>query len=249
MYKKIFFIPLFLVLYLFSSAQDTLPQISVTKVGNKVLVSWINNFENVTVINIQRSFDSVKNFRTIGTVLNVKAKNNGFMDVQQFPTPEYYRVFISFEGGNYLFSKIHSPVADTGMHSNEVVETLENHDNKELKGSKDLKNITPPVPTRKLFVPSRYVYTGKENNVIISLPDAAQKKYSIKFFEDDGTPLFEIKKISEPYLTLDKVNFIHAGLFDFELFNDGMLVEKHKFYIPKDGRPMPVLDNDGHELR
>ena len=28
----------------------------------------------------------------------------------------------------------------------------------------------------------------------------------------------------------------------------GLLVEKHKVYIPKDGKPMPALDANGHEI-
>jgi len=148
-----------------------------------------------------------------------------------------------------MFSKVHKPVVDSARSPEETVEVVENHDTKEPDKPKEIKNVPPPVAVRKLFVPSRYVYTGKENNVIISLPDATEKKYSIKFFEEDGTPLFEIKKIAEPYLTLDKVNFTHAGLFSFELFADGELVEKHKLYIPKDGKPMPVLDDEGHEMR
>ncbi len=105
------------------------------------------------------------------------------------------------------------------------------------------------TPVQTWFAPSKLVYTGKENNVIISLPDAEKKKYSIKFFEEDGTFLFEIKKITETYLTLDKVNFVHAGLFNFEIYADGLLIEKHKFYIPKDGQPRPALDIYGHELK
>ena len=93
------------------------------------------------------------------------------------------------------------------------------------------------------------VYTGKDNNIIIALPDAEKKKYSIKFFEDDGSPLFELKKITEPWLTLDKVNFLHAGLFNFEIYSDDILVEKHKVYIPKDGKPIPPLDEFGHEVK
>ena len=58
----------------------------------------------------------------------------------------------------------------------------------------------------------------------------------MKFFEEDGTPAFDINKITEPYLTLEKVNFTHAGLFNFELYDDGKLIEKHKVYVPKDGR-------------
>ena len=76
-----------------------------------------------------------------------------------------------------------------------------------------------------------------------------RKKYSIKFFEDDGTLIFELKKINQTYLTLDKVNFIHAGLFDFEIYLDGILIEKHKVFIPKDGKPMPSLDVNGHEVK
>lgn len=248
MLKKALIIP-WVLCYLTARSQDTLPQISVTKLGDKVLVSWINNFQDVTVINIQRSFDSSRNFRTIGTVINVSAKNNGFVDAQDLPSPKYYRVFLSFEGGKYLFSRAYRPVADTNLRSSEVVEAIENHDSKEVRDDRAIKNVTPPVPARRLFVPSPHVYTGRENNVIISLPDAAKKSYSVKFFEDDGTPLFEIRKITEPYLILDKVNFIHSGLFDFELFADGQLVEKHKFFIPRDGKPMPLLDNEGRELK
>jgi hypothetical protein len=238
MHKSILIIFSFLVLHKISFAQDTLPSISVTQLGNKVLVSWVNPFNTVTTINIQRSYDSIKGFTTIGSVLNVKAANNGFVDSKEFIPPQYYRVFISFEGGTYLFTKSHRPVIDTAKKIAEI---------KEIKELNEIIKQAPPAQT--YFVPSKLVYTGKENNVIISLPDANKKKYSIKFFDEDGTPLFEIKKITEPLLTLDKVNFIHAGLFNFEVYADGLLVEKHKFYIPKDGQPMPALDVDGREIK
>ena len=239
MHKSIFILLPFLILHKVSFAQDTLPKISVTQLGNKVLVSWVNPFNSVTTINIQRSYDSLKNFTTIGSVLNVSARNNGFVDSKEFIPPQYYRVFISFEGGSYMFTQSHRPGVDTVKNIAEIKET------KEIKEL--VRQATPPPPT--FFVPSKLVYTGKENNVIISLPDVEKKKYSIKFFEDDGTPLFEIKKITEPYLTLDKVNFVHAGLFNFEVYADGLLVEKHKFYIPKDGQPMPALDVNGYLVK
>jgi hypothetical protein len=235
MHKSIFFITLFLILHNISFAQDTLPKISVTQLGTKVLVSWVNPFETVTTINIQRSYDSLKGFTTIGSVLNVKAKENGYVDSKEFIPPQFYRVFISFEGGTYMFTQSHRPGVDTGKKVAEINEIKE--------------VIKQASPVQTFFIPSKLVYTGKENNVIISLPDVDKKKYSIKFFESDGTPLFEIKKITEPYLTLDKVNFVHAGLFNFEVYADGSLIEKHKFYIPKDGQPMPALDVDGHEIK
>jgi hypothetical protein len=228
MYKLLFSLLLFLSLQKISLAQDTLPKITVTQMGKKVLVSWVNPFTYVTNINLQRSYDSLKNFRTIGTVLNVKAAVNGLADTREFYSPQYYRLFISFEGGNYIFTESHRPGPDT------------------LNAIPVIQNIQQPVKT--WFVPSSHVYTGKDNNVIISLPDNARKNYSLKFYEENGTFLFELKKIPESYLTLDKVNFLHSGLFNFELYDNRIIIEKHKLYIPKDGRPIPALDVEGHEI-
>lgn len=212
------------------NAQDTLPAISVTQLGRKALVAWKNPYNNITAINIQRSGDSVRNFTTIGSVLNVKAVENGFVDTKEFlPNDQYYRLFISFEGGSYIFTKSKQPVPDTSMNIG-IAENLQSE-------------------VKTWFIPSRRVYSGKENNVIISLPDADKHKYSVKFYEDDGTFLFEVKKIPENYLILDKVNFVHSGLFGFELFDDKILVERHKVYIPKDGKPAPALNVNGYEVK
>lgn len=214
MCKSVFLLFFFLMLEKISFAQDTLPNISVTQISNKVLISWTNAFTSLTTINIQRSYDSLKNFTTIGSVLNVHAVSNGFVDPKEFTRPQYYRLFISFEGGTYIFTKSHRPVVDT------------------LGNISEIANIQQTVKT--WFTPSKLVYTGKDNNIIIDLPDAEKKKYSIKFFEENGALVFELKKITESWLTLDKVNFLHAGLFNFEIYSDGVLLEKHKVYIPKD---------------
>jgi hypothetical protein len=228
MYKIFFSLLLLISIQKFSFAQDTLPKVTVTQLGRKVLVSWINPFTYVTNINLQRSPDSLKNFRTVGSVLNVKAAVNGLADTKEFFTPQYYRLFISFEGGNYIFTESHRPGPDT------------------LNTLPVIQNIQQPVKT--WFIPSDHVYTGKDNNVIISLPDNSKKKYSIKFYEENGTFLFELKKIPESYLTLDKVNFTHSGLFNFELYDNRIIIEKHKIYIPKDGKPAPSLDVNGYEI-
>lgn len=93
--------------------------------------------------------------------------------------------------------------------------------------------IKPFVPV-EIYRASRYVYTERFGNVTISLPDAAKKKYSISFFEEDKTPLFEISEVNSTMLVIDKTNFIHSGWFWFELFENGTLKERHKFFIPKD---------------
>ncbi len=71
MYKLLIFVFLLFVFQKTSFGQDTLPKITVTQLGKNVLVSWNNPFTTVTNINIQRSGDSLKNFTTIGSVLNV----------------------------------------------------------------------------------------------------------------------------------------------------------------------------------
>ncbi len=85
------------------------------------------------------------------------------------------------------------------------------------------------------FTPSLHVFTNRDGYVRISLPDDEKtKKFSIKFFEDDGTFLFELKEMKERDFKLDKTNFYHAGWFKFELYEGGKLLEQHKFYLEKD---------------
>ncbi len=239
-----FTILLLLFIIQFAGAQDTLPNPSVKLIGKKALISWINNYDNVTSISIQRSGDSVKNFKSIGEVLNAGAKSNGFVDHKEFlPNEEYYRLFITFEGGSYIFTKARQPVKDTSTAvtiAPEIVEAMKV--NEEVKKPKE--RVVP-----QYFSPSAHVFTGADMNVRISLPDAKSKKYSIKFFEDDHTFIFELKKIPENFLIVDKSNFIHSGLFRFELYENGQLKESHKLYIPKPGRPMPLLDVNGYEIR
>lgn len=97
----------------------------------------------------------------------------------------------------------------------------------------DTMMIKPFVP-KEVYKPSKFVYAEKDGNVAISLPDAAKKTYSVKFFEDDNTPLFEIKQVKDTQVIVDKVNFMHSGWFRFELYENGELKEKHKLFIPKD---------------
>jgi hypothetical protein len=87
---------------------------------------------------------------------------------------------------------------------------------------------------KEVYKPSKYVFTEKEGNVAIALPDAKSNHYTVKFYEEDKTPLFEVKQIKEPYLVVDKTNFMHGGWFLFELYDDGKIKEQHRFFIPKE---------------
>lgn len=84
------------------------------------------------------------------------------------------------------------------------------------------------------FKPSSFIYVTKEGYINISLPSIAEKKYRIKFFEENGSSLFEINNVKESPLIIDKSNFVHAGWFLFELYEDNTLKEKNRLYLPKD---------------
>jgi len=93
--------------------------------------------------------------------------------------------------------------------------------------------IKPFVP-KEVFRASQYVFTAKYGNVQVNLPDAAQKHYAIKFFDDTDKLLFELSEIKDPTLTVDKTNFRHSGWFHFELYDGQQIKEKNKFFIPKE---------------
>ncbi|WP_207513392.1 hypothetical protein [Longitalea luteola] len=99
--------------------------------------------------------------------------------------------------------------------------------------SADTILLKPFVP-KEVFKPSKFIYTEKDGNVAINLPYIAIHKYSIKFFDEKSVPLFDIMEVKESTLLIDKVNFLRSGWYRFELYEDGKLKEKHKFFIPRD---------------
>ena len=72
MFRRSFLFTVTLSLFALSTAaQETLPAITVKNIGGQIVVSWVNNYKApVANISIQRSFDSLKNYTTIGSVLN-----------------------------------------------------------------------------------------------------------------------------------------------------------------------------------
>ena len=214
------------LLSVFAHSQDTLPKFSVTSLGNdpagnfRVAIGWYNNYDSLKQISIQTSHDSLKNYHTIISLTDPNAKFNGYADNKAPNDHMFYRLFIVRGNGQYFFTVPKKPSFDSSksglLTESPVYKKIETNGKK---------------PD---FVPSFYVYTNKDGSVFINLPDAEKQKYHIKFYEEDESFLFELKNIKQSGLTLDKANFMHAGWFNFELYNDEKLVERHKFYLSKD---------------
>jgi hypothetical protein len=240
--KKIFFLLLLLLCASpFLEAQEILPGISVRNANGKIIVSWRNEYEKpVSTINIQRSYDSLANYSTIGSVLNPQNKENGYADLTPPYSKMYYRVFIAFEGGSYLISTPAKPTKDTGMSSTVTVKYPW-----QIDPSADPALVIPPpaipnIPvtpnTPVIPYPSKWVFTARDNNVVIHLPEVEIKKYSVKFFDEGDNLLFELTNLKDDYLIIEKVNFKKSGWYHFDLFENGRSVEKNRFFIAKDGR-------------
>lgn len=229
--KRFSFLIIFLVsISLAASAQDTLPKFTVSTPGNgRVIIGWVNNYGLVKQISIQRSFDSINNFKTIMSVADPNSRQNGYADTKPPFDRMFYRLFVVLGQGQYFFTQAKRPFVDTfSAAKNPVAEKIKDtvFNNNVPKNNGGVK--------KPEFISSYYVYTNKDGYVFLNLPGADKKKYHVKFFDEDGSFLFEVKNIKESALTLDKTNFLHSGWFKFELYEDDKLIEKNKFYLPKE---------------
>jgi hypothetical protein len=84
--------------------------------------------------------------------------------------------------------------------------------------------------------PSAFIFTNDEGNLILLLPEAEKKRYSLNVFKEDGSNVFKMKNITERFLLLDKSNFYQSGWFKFELYDGNKLKDKNKFFIPPEGK-------------
>lgn len=107
------------------------------------------------------------------------------------------------------------------------------------------KAVTPRIPApveevdmaiinEVITYPSKRIFTDNDDNIVIKLPSIKSNNYVVKFYTEDYKPLFVLKNLTEDHLVIEKVNFVHAGWFIFEIFKNDLLFEENKFYIPKD---------------
>ncbi|HEX7846817.1 MAG TPA: hypothetical protein VF476_13530 [Chitinophagaceae bacterium] len=231
--KKLFLSLFLLITGTILYAQDTLPKFSVKNVGNnRMIISWNNNFEIVKQISIQRSVDSLKGYKSILTVPDPSIPQNGYVDTKAPLGRVFYRLYILLDKGVYLFSDVQKPVMDTTKKVavfDDKITRMNGNDSISIPNFGLNSKNRPEV-----FTPSVHVYTYNDGNVRVNLPDDENRKFSLKFFEEDDSFIFELKDIKERTFRIDKANFYHAGWFKFELYEDGKLKEKHKFVLQKD---------------
>ena len=107
------FIAAFLLILLSfcSYAQQTLPNFNVRILPNeRISISWKNPYSGCNQLSVQRSYDSLRFFKTIFSPQSPELPQNGFVDNSPAPGMKvYYRIFYVLSGGSYFFTKSKQP--------------------------------------------------------------------------------------------------------------------------------------------
>jgi len=265
--RKIFLFLLFTLFFCGAVQSQRKLAVGVSKVGdNKVKIEWINPYgDSIVQLNVQRSWDSARNYLTIFVPLSPELPQNGFIDETRGYSGMYYRIFYVLADGSFFFTKgmkttlgsdLTSGISeDQGVDKNILI-TVHDEDTviaqlnyeayKKFRDSivyntrdtlftlSDADVLIRYYNNDIHWVPSSHIFTNTDGYVQISLADASQKKYSLRFFDEKRKFLFAIKNITQPQLLLDKTDFMSSGWFYFELSEDNKVKERNKFYLPKD---------------
>lgn len=241
--------------------QATLPDFTLKNTNGKISVFWLNNYKRpVKGISVQRSYDSTKNFFSIASILNPQNSVNGFTDSLAPYNKMYYRLFIGFDTGIYLLTPSKRPEVNTVIDYTKLIQEINalyekniQLQEEKMRLQKELaialaaknKNKPAKVIVKKPVVtevpeeiisqiityPSKRIFTDKDNNVVTKLFNVKANKYLIRFLTEDYKLLFEIKSPPDDYFVIEKVNFIHGGWYQFEIYKNDFLLEENKFYI------------------
>jgi hypothetical protein len=216
-------------------AQDTLPAFhAYKKLNGQADISWINDYGVVKQITVQRSSDSLKRFASVYSSPNPMAKKGNYTDVKTSGYQYFYRIYIQLPEGSYFYTASKrvgfNPADSLVMGLNGKLVSIIISDS-----GKKLKQYNTPIAAKlPVFVPSDYVFSDKKGNIIINLPGAETKKYSIVFKDDQLREVLRISHVKESNLILERANFYKSGWYFFEIYDDNQLFEKHKVQLGKD---------------
>jgi hypothetical protein len=215
-------------------SQDTLPSFSAIIRSGKVIVSWVNPYDDIVQITVQRSGDSLQGFRSILTIPDPKTPVNGYLDATAPDTRQFYRLYVQRSGGRFYLTKSRRPFVDS---SRTVRFELAKNSKSGIRFTDGMSvedsirlGISQPL---NLYKPSEFVFSDEDGNVSLAFPEAGRKKYRIQFLMPDGKPYFTVNHPKEPLLTLDKANFQKSGWYEFDVYEDETFKERNKVFIPR----------------
>jgi hypothetical protein len=246
-----------LLLLASSKAEDSLPHFTVKERNGMVIIGWLNPHPELTQLIIQRSVDSLTGFRSIVSMPDPTSVSNGYVDKKPGVANSYYRIYYVNPGGRYIFTAAQKAFKDSLLNIRSVPTTSSANESDETNNVSGMRGLSPDKALKikretatviqisgkiednineNVFSPSGLIFTNIEGNLIIALPDANKKKFTLRVFMEDGTPIFHMKNIKEPQLLIDRSNFLHSGWFKYDLYENEKLREQNKFFIPPEGK-------------
>lgn len=236
-------------------AQPTLPDmLAGTEKGINIL-TWTCQYDGIKSIAVQRSSDSMYNYVTVGYVKNLKKGQQAFIDGHPVPGNNWYRLYIVFNSdlawnsnrikltvdSATIFAKGVVPPNDSLQKMADGIKMrMDTSGRSVITGtgigtdsvSKALSSIKLSLPTPNgdvssyNYIRSQYVFTNPfTGHVNVEVPDVHKHKYTVVFLSPEKRKLFEIPKVTDSPIIIDKRNFQQKGLFQFELLKDGKKLE------------------------
>jgi hypothetical protein len=95
----------------------------------------------------------------------------------------------------------------------------------------DITVVSEDIVNQLITYPSKRIFADKDNNIVTRLFNVKANKYVVRFLTEDYKLLFEIKNPPDDYFVVEKVNFVRAGWYQFEIYKNDYLLEENKFYI------------------
>lgn len=246
--------------------QATLPDFTLKNTNGEISVLWLNQYpKQVNGISLQRSYDSTKNFTSIASIFNPQNTINGYTDKKTPYDQMYYRLFIGFDTGVYILTPSKKPELNNVIDYTQLIIEINSVYERNIQlyeerakaqksaavlpaaknPKKTIAKKNPVIPKESveetvmkevITYPSKRIFTDRDNNIIIKLPNTKANKYRIKFFAENYKPLFTVDNVAEDYFIIEKVNFNNSGWFLFEIFKNELLLEENKFFISKDDK-------------
>jgi hypothetical protein len=130
--------------------------------------------------------------------------------------------------------KLQKELAEALAAKNKNKAPAKNVKNKPVVKKPSITEVSEDIISQVITFPSKRIFTDKDNNVIARLFNVKENKYVIRFLTEDYKLLFEIKTPPDDYFVIEKVNFIRAGWYQFEIYKNDFLLEENKFHISKE---------------
>lgn len=246
-----------LMLSINSWAQDALPDFTLETLPAKgYRISWQNPFgKNLKQLSVQRAAGNKTGFTTIFSTNSPQLPENGFIDRPPgLFRKYYYRISYVLNGDQFFFTtpkaalqQLFEPDKKGLMHISIQGKLIRSIPFQHFKEWKDSVSRNPRITIvakgpgeidliKEADNPINNA-TGKisintDGHIEIRLGSAVMDyQYRLLFKDSKGLIVLQLDNIASPILVLEKTNFIQAGSYHYELYENQHLIEKNSINI------------------